>query len=57
MISLTCFTCQMFDGMFDELKEVKYFNEIADFKSLIKTLSKNTGVFRTQVGFFDGAFF
>ena len=60
MISLTCFTCQMFDGMFDELKEVKYFNEIADFKSLIKTfeeLSKNTGVFRTQVSIFDGAFF
>ena len=50
----------MFDGMFDELKEVKYFNEIADFKSLIKTfeeLSKNTGVFRTQVSIFDGAFF
>ena len=25
----------MFDSMFDELKEVKYFKEITDFKSLI----------------------
>ena len=60
MISLTCLTCQMFGGMFDELREVKYFKEIADFKSLIKTfeeLSKSRGVFRTQVSIYDGAFF
>ena len=25
----------MFNSMFDELKEVKYFKEITDFKSLI----------------------
>ena len=50
----------MFGGMFDELREVKYFKEIADFKSLIKTfeeLSKSRGVFRTQVSIYDGAFF
>ena len=29
----------MFNSMFDELKEVKYFKEIIDFKSL---LMKNT---------------
>ena len=26
----------MFNSMFDELKEVKYFKEIADFESLYK---------------------
>ena len=35
MISLTCLTCQMADSMFYELKEVKYFKEMTDFKSLI----------------------
>ena len=35
MIGLTCFTYKMFDSMSDELKEVKYFKEIADFKSLV----------------------
>ena len=32
----------MFNSMFDELREVKYFKEITDFKSLIKwnTLKK-----------------
>ena len=32
----------MFSSMFDELKEVKYFKEIRDFKSLImwNTLNK-----------------
>ena len=28
----------MFNSMFDELKEVKYFQEIKDFKSFIKCL-------------------
>ena len=31
----------MFNSMFDELKEIKYFKEVTDFKSLIvKTLKK-----------------
>ena len=35
----------MFKSVFDKLKEVKYFEEIT-----------NTGVFRTQAIFYDGAF-
>ena len=50
--------------MFGELKELKYFKEITDFKNLImqnteksKTFeesSKSRGVFRTQVSIYDG---
>ena len=50
--------------MFDELKEVKYFKEIIDFKSLLikNTLKeynvcKSRGVSRTQASIYDGAFF
>ena len=52
--------------MFDELKELKYFKEITDFKSFMcKTIlknktfedpSKSRGVFRTQASIYDGAF-
>ena len=35
----------IFNSMFDELKEVKYFKEI-----------KRRGVFRTQASIYDGAF-
>ena len=53
----------MFNSMFDELKEVKYFKEITDSKGLImwrnktfKESSKSWGVFRTQASIYDGAF-
>ena len=56
----------MFNSMFDELKEVKYFKEIIDFKNLkckilwrkkaFKDSSKSRGVFRTQGNIYDGAF-
>ena len=51
--------------MFNELKEVKHFKEIADFKNLIlyntlnktfKDSSKSRSVFRTQTSIYDGAF-
>ena len=34
----------MFNGMFDELKEVKYSQEIADFKSLIMYFKETKNV-------------
>ena len=55
----------MFNGMFEKLWEVKYFQEVADFKSLImsnnlkKTFeesSKSRDIFRTQASIYDGVF-
>ena len=56
----------MFNSMFDELKKVKHFNEIANLRNLIvqnslknktfKESSKCRGVFRTQASICDGAF-
>ena len=50
----------MFSSMFDELKKVKYFKEITDFKSQeikrFEESSKIRGVFRTQASIYDGAF-
>ena len=49
--------------MLDELREVKYFQEITDFKSVImyrnkmfEESSKSRGVCRTQGNIDDGAF-
>ena len=51
--------------MFEKLWEVKYFQEVADFKSLImsnnlkKTFeesSKSRDIFRTQASIYDGVF-
>ena len=48
----------MSSSMFDELKEVKYFEETTDFKSkLLEESSESRGVFRTQANIYDGAFF
>ena len=54
----------MFNIMFNELKEVKYFKEIADFKSLLMLnilkkhnywrVLKSRGVSRTQANIYDG---
>ena len=53
----------MFNSMFDELKEVKYFQKITDFKNLMmqrnktfKGSSKSRDVFRTQRSICDVAF-
>ena len=50
----------MINSMFDELKKVKYFKEITDFKSQeikrFEESSKSIGVFRTQANIYDGAF-
>ena len=56
----------MFNSMFDKLKEVKHFNEIANFKTYnvkffkeikrLKESSKSRGVVRTQASTYDGAF-
>ena len=52
--------------MLDELKEVKYFKELTDFKNLrckilqrnktFKESSKSRNVFRTQASIYNGAF-
>ena len=52
----------MFNSVFDELKEVKYFKKINNVKYFkeIKSFeesSKSRGVFRTQASIYDGAFF
>ena len=55
----------MFNSMFDELKEVKYFKEITDSRILCKIYSRNNtfkessksrALFVTQASIYDGAF-
>ena len=51
----------MFNNIFKELKEAKYFKEITDFNNLyrnktFKESSKSRGAFSTQTNICDGVF-
>ena len=50
----------MFNSMFDQLKEVKHFKEVTDFKILIMQILSRNKTFqessRTKASIYDGAF-